>query len=129
MKRLAEIEETMPVELKIPAVGESISEVVIGAWHKSVGDAVEKDEDLVELETDKATFELPAPAAGVITQILKKAGDTATVGDVIGSIGEAAAPSRANPPAAPPAPAADKAAPAKAPAQDERQPTGKVQSA
>lgn len=80
----------MPVELKIPAVGESITEVVIGAWRKSVGDNVEKDEDLVELETDKATFDLPAPAAGVLTQILKKAGDSATVGDVIGSIGESA---------------------------------------
>ena len=80
----------MPVELKIPAVGESITEVVIGAWRKSVGDKVEKDEDLVELETDKATFDLPAPVAGVITQILKKAGETATIGDVIGSIDESA---------------------------------------
>src|SRR5579863_1754289 len=79
----------MPIDLKIPAVGESITEVVIGAWRKKVGDTVEKDEDLVELETDKATFDLPAPAAGVITQILKKAGDTAAVGDVIGSIGDA----------------------------------------
>lgn len=82
----------MPVELKIPAVGESIAEVVIGAWRKSVGDAVEKDEDLVELETDKATFELPAPAAGVLTQILKKAGETVAIGDVIGSIGDSVAP-------------------------------------
>ena len=84
----------MPVDLKIPAVGESIAEVVIGAWRKSVGDAVEKDEDLVELETDKATFELPAPAAGVLTQILKKAGETVAVGDVIGSIGDSAAPAQ-----------------------------------
>ena len=105
----------MPVELKIPAVGESITEVVIGAWRKSVGDAVEKDEDLVELETDKATFDLPAPVAGVLTQILKTAGDTAAVGDVIGSIGETAekapaGPSSAKRPAAAPR-SADKAAP------------------
>ena len=87
----------MPVDLKIPAVGESITEVVIGAWRKKVGDSVEKDEELVELETDKATFELPAPAAGVLTQILKKAGETATVGDVIGSIGEGAKTAPAQP--------------------------------
>ncbi|HLJ11663.1 MAG TPA: biotin/lipoyl-containing protein, partial [Planctomycetaceae bacterium] len=79
----------MPVELKIPSVGESITEVVVGAWRKSVGDAVEQDEDVVELETDKATFDLPAPAAGVITQILKKSGEAAAVGDVIGYVGEA----------------------------------------
>jgi 2-oxoglutarate dehydrogenase E2 component (dihydrolipoamide succinyltransferase) len=108
----------MPVDLKIPAVGESITEVVIGAWRKKVGDAVEKDEELVELETDKATFELPAPAAGVLREILKKAGETATVGDVIGSIGEAGAaqpaqPSQTKSTAAPPAHATEKTAPAK----------------
>jgi 2-oxoglutarate dehydrogenase E2 component (dihydrolipoamide succinyltransferase) len=80
----------MPIELKIPAVGESITEVVIGAWHKAVGDRVETDEDVVELETDKATFELPAPAAGVITSIVKEAGESAAVGDVIGYVDEAA---------------------------------------
>jgi 2-oxoglutarate dehydrogenase E2 component (dihydrolipoamide succinyltransferase) len=107
----------MPVELKIPAVGESITEVVIGAWRKKVGDAVEKDEELVELETDKATFELPAPVTGVLTQILKQAGETATVGDVIGSIGDAAGKSPAQPSqtraaAATPPRSADRAAPA-----------------
>jgi 2-oxoglutarate dehydrogenase E2 component (dihydrolipoamide succinyltransferase) len=96
VKRSAEIDvrKIMPVELKIPAVGESIAEVVIGAWRKSVGDTVEKDEDLVELETDKATFELPAPASGVLTQILKKAGETVAIGDVIGSIGDSAVPAQ-----------------------------------
>ena len=78
------------VELKIPAVGESITEVVIGAWRKSPGDAIEQDESVVELETEKATFDLPAPAAGVVTKILKKAGETAAVGEVIGYIGEPA---------------------------------------
>jgi len=82
--------ETMPVELKIPAVGESITEVQVGAWRKSVGDQVALDEEIVELETDKATFELPSPAAGVITKILKAAGETAAVGEIIGYVGEAA---------------------------------------
>ncbi len=104
----------MPIDLKIPAVGESITEVVIGAWRKKVGDAVEKDEELVELETDKATFELPAPEAGVITQILKQAGETAAVGDVIGSIGDAAAAPKGSAPAKAPVRAEDKAAPAPA---------------
>lgn len=80
----------MAGELKIPAVGESISEVIIGAWRKSVGDRVERDEAVVELETDKATFDLPAPTAGVVTKILKQAGETANVGDVIGYVGAAA---------------------------------------
>jgi 2-oxoglutarate dehydrogenase E2 component (dihydrolipoamide succinyltransferase) len=115
MKRLAAIEEIMPVELKIPAVGESITEVIIGAWRKSIGETVEKDEDLVELETDKATFDLPAPAKGVLTQILKKAGDTAAVGDVIGSIGEdtgnaTATPSQAKSSIVPPSRPADRSA-------------------
>jgi len=74
----------MPVEVKIPAVGESIAEVVIGNWRKSVGEPVRQDEEIVELETDKATFDLPAPASGVITKILKKSGETARRGEVIG---------------------------------------------
>src|SRR6185295_16290530 len=96
----------MPVELKIPAVGESISEVVIGAWRKSPGERVQADENVVELETDKATFDLPSPAAGVLTKILKQAGETVAVGDVIGHIqegaaGESPAPVKAAVPAAP----------------------------
>src|SRR5262245_33688708 len=81
----------MPVELKIPPVGESINEVTIGAWRKGVGERVERDEEIVELETDKATFDLPAPAAGVITKIVKQAGETATIGEVIGYVGDGAA--------------------------------------
>lgn len=78
----------MAVELKVPAVGESITEVVIGAWRKSVGDVVQRDEEVVELETEKATVDLPAPAAGRMSQILKPAGETAAVGEVIGLIEE-----------------------------------------
>ncbi len=81
----------MPVELKIPSAGESITAVQIGAWTKAVGDVVERDEILVEIETDKASMELPAPAAGRIARILKRAGESAAVGEVIAVIDESAA--------------------------------------
>jgi 2-oxoglutarate dehydrogenase E2 component (dihydrolipoamide succinyltransferase) len=74
----------MPFELKVPEVGESITEVQIGKWHKGEGQHVEKDEPVVEIESDKATVDLPAPAAGTISQMLKQQGDQATVGEVIG---------------------------------------------
>jgi 2-oxoglutarate dehydrogenase E2 component (dihydrolipoamide succinyltransferase) len=73
----------MPIELKVPAVGESISEVQIGTWLKKEGEQAQKDEPLVEIETDKATVEIPAPMAGRIVSVLRKAGETAAVGDVI----------------------------------------------
>ena len=76
----------MSVELIIPSVGESISEVQIGEWLKGVGDRVELDEPVVEIESAKVTVELPAPAAGVLTEISKQTGDDAEVGDVIGMI-------------------------------------------
>jgi 2-oxoglutarate dehydrogenase E2 component (dihydrolipoamide succinyltransferase) len=74
----------MAVELKVPTVGESITEVQIGQWLKGEGQAVTKDENLVEIETDKATVEIVAPVTGTISKVLKKSGDTATVGEVIG---------------------------------------------
>ncbi len=74
----------MAVELKVPTVGESITEVQIGQWLKGEGQAVEKDESLVEIETDKATVEISAPASGTISKVLKRTGDTAAVGEVIG---------------------------------------------
>ncbi|HZZ30239.1 MAG TPA: 2-oxoglutarate dehydrogenase complex dihydrolipoyllysine-residue succinyltransferase [Pirellulales bacterium] len=74
----------MPVELKVPEVGESITEVHIGQWRKQVGQRAEKDENLVELESDKATVDLPAPVSGTLTQILKQPGEVARVGEVIG---------------------------------------------
>ena len=78
----------MAVELKVPEVGESITEVFIGEWLKSEGDTVEKDEALVEVETDKATLEVPASVGGTLTKVLKKQGDTAEVGEVIAHISE-----------------------------------------
>src|SRR5215470_15869122 len=74
----------MPVELVVPSVGESITEVEIGDWLKNPGDSVQEDEPVVVIETEKVTVELPAPAAGTITQTLKRKGEKATVGDVIG---------------------------------------------
>lgn len=85
----------MPVELKVPSAGESVTEVQIGAWRKAEGDFVERDEIIVEIETDKATMELPAPVAGVIARITKKSGSAARVGDVIGLLDEKAAAARA----------------------------------
>ncbi|MCC6901215.1 MAG: 2-oxoglutarate dehydrogenase complex dihydrolipoyllysine-residue succinyltransferase [Polyangiaceae bacterium] len=95
----------MPVELKVPSVGESITEVQIGEWLKAVGDHVKKEEVLVMIETDKVTVELPAPIAGVLSEIRVTNGQAASVGDVIGTIEEAtmvaeAPPARAVPGAA-----------------------------
>lgn len=78
------------IEIKVPSVGESISGVEIGEWLKKEGDAAAQDETLVMLDSAKTTVELPSPAAGVISQILKKTGETANVGDVIGLIEDGA---------------------------------------
>jgi 2-oxoglutarate dehydrogenase E2 component (dihydrolipoamide succinyltransferase) len=93
----------MAIELKVPEVGESITEVMIGTWKKGVGEQVVADESVVEIESDKATVELPAPSAGVISQILKQAGEQATVGEVIGYLDTvgAAAPTPVPPAASP----------------------------
>ena len=92
----------MPVELRIPEAGESISEVRVGAWRKSEGESVSVDEVVVEIETDKATMELPAPISGRIVEILAKEGAEAAVGEVIALMeaGEAPPPSH-SPPDAP----------------------------
>ena len=92
------------VELKVPPVGESIAEVTIAEWLKKEGEAVERDEAVVELETEKATVELPAPAAGVLRGPLKAKGEKAAIGETIGLI-EAAARSSAAPGPVPASPA------------------------
>lgn len=76
----------MAVELKVPAVGESVTEVTIGDWLKKEGDFVKADEAILMIETDKVTVELPAPAAGKITKVLIKSGSNAKVGDVVGML-------------------------------------------
>src|SRR2546425_9802252 len=74
----------MAVELVVPSVGESITEVEIGDWLKNPGEPVAQDEPVVVIETEKVTVELPAPTTGTITQMLKSKGEKAAVGDIIG---------------------------------------------
>jgi 2-oxoglutarate dehydrogenase E2 component (dihydrolipoamide succinyltransferase) len=90
-------------EIRVPTLGESVTEATIGKWFKKAGDAVAVDEPLVELETDKVTIEVPAPAAGVLSEVAAKDGETVAVGAVLGRIkeGAGAAPSaKPEPPAA-----------------------------
>jgi 2-oxoglutarate dehydrogenase E2 component (dihydrolipoamide succinyltransferase) len=97
----------MAVELKVPPLGESITEAVVGKWNKKKGDAVSADEPLVVLETDKVTIDVPAPAAGAIATVAFNEGDKVRVGDVLGTIeagAGASAPKAAAPAAAAPAP-------------------------
>src|SRR5580693_6411789 len=110
------IKDWTMAEIRVPTLGESVTEATIGKWFKKPGEAVAVDEPLVELETDKVTIEVPAPAAGVLGDIAAKDGETVAVGALLGQIKEgakAAAPAPAAPPAAKPA-AAPPPAPAKA---------------
>jgi 2-oxoglutarate dehydrogenase E2 component (dihydrolipoamide succinyltransferase) len=86
-------------EIRVPTLGESVTEATIGKWFKKAGDAVAVDEPLVELETDKVTIEVPAPAAGTLAAIAAKDGDTVAVGALLGEIkeGAGAAPSKTSP--------------------------------
>jgi 2-oxoglutarate dehydrogenase E2 component (dihydrolipoamide succinyltransferase) len=114
----------MSIELKVPAVGESITEVEIGDWSKAEGDLIQKDQTLVVIETEKATVDLPAPASGKISRILKRKGEPAMVGEVIAIIepqdvaSTKEAPAVA--PAAPVAPTKSKAAPVAMPAAEKK---------
>ena len=116
-------------EIRVPTLGESVTEATIGRWFKKAGDAVAVDEPLVELETDKVTIEVPAPSAGTLGEIVAKDGETVAVGALLGQIKEgaagaaaksaapaakAAAAATAAPPTAP-APTSAKAAPADVP--------------
>ena len=80
----------MSVEIKVPVLGESVTEATIGQWFKKVGDQIAADEPVVELETDKVTIEVPAPSAGVLEAITANPGDTVNVGALIGAIAEGA---------------------------------------
>jgi 2-oxoglutarate dehydrogenase E2 component (dihydrolipoamide succinyltransferase) len=103
----------MAVELVVPQLGESITEAVVGKWHKKVGEPVKVDEPVVVLETDKVTIDVPAPAAGTIAAIAHAEGDTVKIGDVLGSISAGASASAS---AVAPAPSAAAVAPPRAPA-------------
>jgi 2-oxoglutarate dehydrogenase E2 component (dihydrolipoamide succinyltransferase) len=111
-------------EIRVPTLGESVTEATIGRWFKKAGDAVAVDEPLVELETDKVTIEVPAPSAGTLSEIIAADGTTVAVGALLGQITEGAAGAKpaaapAKPAAAAPAPAAAAPAPtAKAPPAD-----------
>ena len=91
-------------DIRVPTLGESVTEATVGKWFKQPGDAVAVDEPLVELETDKVTLDVPAPAAGVLSGINVKAGDTVAVGALLGQItdGAGAVSARAALPAAKP---------------------------
>src|SRR5437868_5029691 len=117
-------------EIRVPTLGESVTEATIGRWFKKAGDAVAVDEPLVELETDKVTIEVPAPSAGTLGDIVAKDGETVAVGALLGQINDGAGGAAAKPAAAPaksaappppspaapaPAAAAPKASPADAP--------------
>ncbi len=101
-------------DIRVPTLGESVTEATIGKWFKKAGDAVAVDEPLVELETDKVTIEVPAPAAGVLSEIAAKDGETVAVGALLGQIKDGAGGGAAKPAAA--AAPAVKAAPAATPA-------------
>ncbi|EJC68426.1 2-oxoglutarate dehydrogenase complex dihydrolipoyllysine-residue succinyltransferase [Rhizobium sp. 1AS11] len=110
----------MATEIRVPTLGESVSEATVGTWFKKVGDAIKADEPILELETDKVTIEVPAPASGTLSEIVVAAGETVGLGALLGQIAEgaaaAAAPAAAAPAAAPAAPAPAQPA-AAAPAQ------------
>lgn len=78
----------MATEIRVPTLGESVSEATIGTWYKKAGDAVTADEPIVELETDKVTLEVPAPASGVLSEIIAQEGDTVEVNALLGQIAE-----------------------------------------
>jgi 2-oxoglutarate dehydrogenase E2 component (dihydrolipoamide succinyltransferase) len=81
----------MSIPLKVPSLGESVTQATIGAWLKKEGEPVQADEPLVEVESEKATVALPAPAAGILRKVLRNSGDTVAVGEVIGELEEGAA--------------------------------------
>ena len=82
--------EIMATEIRVPTLGESVTEATIAQWYKKPGDAVTADEPIVELETDKVTVEVPAPASGTLGDLLVKEGDTVEVGTLLGQIEEGA---------------------------------------
>jgi len=106
----------MSIEVKVPVLPESVSDAIIAAWHKKVGDTVRRDENLIDLETDKVVLEVPSPVDGVLKEIKFETGATVTSAQVVAVIEEGAV-AAAAPPAASEAPkAATQAAPAAAPA-------------
>jgi len=104
----------MAIDIKVPTLGESVTEATLAKWFKKAGEAVAVDEPLCELETDKVTVEVSAPANGVLAELAVDEGATVAVGTVIGRLNEDGAPAKAAPAATPAAPKADAKAPPKA---------------
>jgi 2-oxoglutarate dehydrogenase E2 component (dihydrolipoamide succinyltransferase) len=107
----------MALEIRVPTLGESVTEATVAKWLKNPGDAVKMDEPLVELETDKVTVEVPAPAAGVLSEIVVQKGQTIGVGALLGMLGEGSGAAAAPPPPKPAAPPAPKVVSAPLPPQ------------
>src|SRR5215217_7657873 len=105
----------MATEIRVPTLGESVSEATIGRWFKKPGDPVKADEPVVELETDKVTLEVNAPSAGMLGDILAKDGETVSPGAVLGSIVEGGAAAKSEAAPAPKAEARKPEAPKPAP--------------
>ena len=108
----------MATEIKVPTLGESVSEATVATWLKNVGDAVTADEPILELETDKVTLEVPAPTTGVIASVAVAEGDTVEPDAILGLIDESATATAAPAASAPASPPATTTAPAAAPATD-----------
>ncbi|MBI3716808.1 MAG: 2-oxoglutarate dehydrogenase complex dihydrolipoyllysine-residue succinyltransferase [Betaproteobacteria bacterium] len=107
----------MQIEVKVPQLSESVAEATLVSWHKKEGQAVKRDENLIDIETDKVVMELPAPADGVLVKIIKGDGGTVTSGELIAMLDTTAAATAAATPAAVPAAVTEKApAPVAAPA-------------
>src|ERR1700730_12007940 len=108
----------MATEIRVPALGESVTEATVGRWFKKAGEPVSADEPIVELETDKVTLEVNAPASGVLSELAAKDGETVRAGALLGQIGEAASavPPKAVAKSVPPPAAAVRRASALAPA-------------
>jgi 2-oxoglutarate dehydrogenase E2 component (dihydrolipoamide succinyltransferase) len=113
----------MSIEIKVPALGESVSEATIARWFKKPGDQVKVDEPLVELETDKVTIEVPAPSGGVLERIAAQSGETVKVGSVLGAIANSGAQATVSPAAPPATQKAEPAAAASAQPQARRSET------
>ena len=80
----------MIIDVKVPQLSESVAEATLVSWHKKAGEAVARDENLIDIETDKVVLELPAPDSGVLVEIVKNDGDTVVAGEVIARIDTAA---------------------------------------
>lgn len=113
----------MLIEVKVPQLSESVSEATLVSWHKKEGDAVSRDENLIDIETDKVVLETPAPADGVLVKIVKNGGDSVTSGEVIATIDTEAKAAAGAPATAAAAPVA--AAPAAAPAAGAASPSAR----